>query len=171
MEDHIPVNENKPKNKKKLGGELKAGKQKETLSYVTLLPGDIFGEISLVAAVTRRASLQAITASDIFQLSRESLQEVLQYHPKSKKIIDERAHQRFGSRIDAPELKLDVSDFGFERSASFEIGRDEPKHTLLNPEGVDEAQLQRRLAERPTPVQTLQKPPDLSDESSEYLIK
>ena len=153
----------------------KEEEEEEQLNYVTLEPGDIFGEISLVAAFTRRASLQAITAADIFLLSRESLQEVLQFHPKSKKIIDERAHKRFGSRIDAPEPKAQAGDFGFARTDSFRVSKDEPKHTLLNPEGFDEARLQKKFAQSPKPGQTLQTPkksPQMpSDESSdEYLV-
>ena len=144
MEDHVPLPQDKNKKKQK-----KAEPEAEKLQFVTLFPGDIFGEISLVAAFARRASLQAVTACDIFMLERSSLQNVLQYHPKIKKTIDERAHKRFGSTIDAPEAKAQAGDYGFEKAETLKETKEEPKHTLLNPEGIDEALLQKKLAQSP----------------------
>ena len=59
-------------------------------------PGDIFGEVSIVCSVPRRVTVRARTHVDLFTLSKEDLDTVLQYYPAIKKIIGERAKVKFG---------------------------------------------------------------------------
>ena len=71
----------------------------------TLIEGDIFGEISLVSSIPRRVTVRAKTHVDIFTLSKESLDEVLQHYPDMQEVIERQAFERFGAILEATGKK------------------------------------------------------------------
>jgi voltage-gated potassium channel len=63
------------------------------LQYVNIW-GDFFGEIVLLLNVPRTASVKALTYCDIFELSRNSLLEVLNVFPDYRHLLTEQAEKR-----------------------------------------------------------------------------
>eukprot|EP01135_Chromosphaera_perkinsii_P004405 Nk52_evm8s280 gene=Nk52_evmTU8s280 len=62
--------------------------------YATLYPGDFFGEISILFRLSRIASVMAKTNCELFELSKDSLDEILESYPEMKKKVEETGKQR-----------------------------------------------------------------------------
>ncbi len=73
-------------------GELKVMNNNRTIT--TFTGGDFFGEISLFKNITRTASVQALSYSDLYSLSKEVFQRIVSKYPNVAKEIIEKAQSR-----------------------------------------------------------------------------
>jgi len=61
----------------------------------TLKDGDFFGEIGLLLAQPRTATIRAVTSCDLFILEKASFAKALEDHPQFAQAITETAHKRY----------------------------------------------------------------------------
>jgi glucose-6-phosphate 1-dehydrogenase len=70
----------------------------------TLSDGDFFGEIGLLMAIPRTATVRATTLCDLFIMRREDFNRVLMDHPQFAERVITVARQRYNLTIDKDEL-------------------------------------------------------------------
>eukprot|EP00126_Sphaerothecum_destruens_P005464 Sdes_comp18791_c0_seq2m9197 len=76
-----------------------------TQVFSTMKSGDFFGEISLLFSCPRTASIRAATHCDLFVLSKNSFETVLEYYPQIRDKIKNIAQERLKQEISEKEAK------------------------------------------------------------------
>jgi cAMP-dependent protein kinase regulator len=66
-----------------------------------LAEGDFFGEISILTGHPRSATITTATPSELLELSRESLDSIIQTHPRVKDVLEEFHSRRAESTVEA----------------------------------------------------------------------
>ena len=70
----------------------------------TLRDGDVFGEISLLIATARTASVRAKTLTDLFVLDKADFSRILRDHPQFAETMMKVAKERFSLTVSKEQL-------------------------------------------------------------------
>jgi small-conductance mechanosensitive channel/CRP-like cAMP-binding protein len=67
---------------------------KQTLTVAKILPGDFFGEMSLLVGDPRSATISAITDSVVYEISKAMMQRLFEFHPNLVQLLSQKVAER-----------------------------------------------------------------------------
>ena len=82
--------------------------QGETLTLARLKEGDFFGEISLLTAKPRTASVKALQPAELLRLDKKDFDPITVSHPEIKKILEESLQLRVANELKALGVFRDI---------------------------------------------------------------
>ncbi len=107
-------------------GQLEVSRRGHRLQV--LQDGDCFGEVALVAAQARTATVRALTDADLFALDRERFDAIVAEYPEARSFVTELVRIRSGHKVAASGLTAKPTH-GIEAGSKFLNSR--PKYVWL----------------------------------------